>query len=141
MRHAVKALIYRADHRILLQQRDCAPGLPWPGCWTMFGGEVEPCESLHEAMHRELIEELGCMPGPVGEELFQWDWLGVNAAHNHCFSVLCEVHDDALVLNEGQAMSWFTFEGMRGIPLTPGMQENLPKIGAFLQDPPPPHIR
>lgn len=132
MNHAVKALIYRRDSRILLQQRDRKPGLPFPGCWTFFGGQVEVGESFKSALQRELVEELGCVPGRVGEELFRWVWTGENPAQNHCFSVYCEVDDDALVLNEGQAMSWFSLEGLQNIPLTPGVYENLPIIAVFL---------
>lgn len=132
MNHAVKALIYRRDGNVLLQQRDYAPRLLFPGCWTFFGGQVEKGESLTSALQRELIEELGCIPGRVGDELFQWAWRGTAPAQNHCFPVYCEVDDDTLVLNEGRAMSWFAFEGLQDIPLTPGIYENLPTIAAFL---------
>ena len=130
--HAVKALIYRSDSQVLLQQRDFAPGLAFPGCWTFFGGQVEPGETFKSALQRELVEELGCVPGRIGDELFQWAWRGKNPAQNHCFPVYCEVDDDALVLNEGQAMSWFSLEGLQDIPLTPGVYEHLPRIAIFL---------
>lgn len=71
--HAVKALIYRDEGWILLQQRDYAPGLAFPGFWTFFGGLVEQGESLQKALERELVEELGCIPGQVGDELFRWE--------------------------------------------------------------------
>ena len=131
--HAVKAIIYRSDGHVLLQQRDYAPGLVFPGCWTFFGGQVEVGESLKGALQRELIEELGCVPGRVEDELFQWAWRGENPAQNHYFPVFCEVYDDALELNEGQAMSWFSFEGLQNIQLTPGVYENLPKIAIFVR--------
>lgn len=131
--HSVKALIYRSDSHVLLQQRDFAPGLHYPGCWTFFGGQVENGENLKSALQRELIEELGCVPGRVGDELFQWTRRGEDPSQNHYFPVYCEVGDDALVLNEGQAMSWFPFEGLQDIPLTPGIYENLPRIAIFLR--------
>ena len=134
MTQAVKAIIYRNDGRVLLQQRDHAPGLIFPGHWTFFGGQVEAGESLKDALQRELFEELGCIPGQVGEELFQWEWLGEPPSLNHYFPVYCEVNDDALELNEGQAMSWFSIEEMRDIQLTPGAYENLPKFAIFLDD-------
>jgi 8-oxo-dGTP diphosphatase len=115
-----------------LQQRDYAPGLIFPGCWTFFGGQVEAGESLKHALQRELLEELGCVPGQVGDELFQWEWQGENPSQNHFFPVYCEVDNDVLVLNEGQAMSWFSMEEMKNINLIPGVYENLPKIATFI---------
>lgn len=133
--HAVKAIIYRNDGRVLLQQRDYAPGLIFPGCWTFFGGQVESGETLKGALQRELVEELGCIPGRVGDELFQWEWLGEPPSQNHYFPVYFAVDDDALVLNEGQAMSWFSIDGLQDIPLAPDTYENLSKIAIFLELP------
>lgn len=130
--HAVKAIIYRSDGHILLQQRDYAPGLIFPGCWTFFGGQVEAGENLKDALQRELLEELGCVPGQVEDELFQWVWLDEPPSQNHFFPVYCEVNNDVLELNEGQAMSWFSIEGLKGINLIPGIYENLPKIAIFM---------
>lgn len=130
--HAVKAIIYRDDGRLLLQQRDCTPGLIFQGCWTFFGGQVEAGESLENALKRELLEELGCVPGRVGDELFQWTWHSGSPAQNHFFPVRCEVDDDALELNEGQAMSWFSLDGLQSVQLTPGVYENLPQITIFV---------
>jgi 8-oxo-dGTP diphosphatase len=131
MAHAVKAIINRSDDCILLQQRDHTPGLSFPGCWTFFGGQVETDESLEDALKRELIEELGCVPGPVGDELFKWEWRGEHPTQNHYFPVYCEVDDNILVLNEGQAMSWFSVDELQRIQLTPCVYENLPQITSF----------
>jgi len=134
VRHAVKALIYRDDTRILMQQRDFTPGINFQGYWTFFGGQVEPGESLKQALERELLEELGCIPGVVGNELFQWEWRGDNPACNHCMSVHCELSEDSLVLNEGLAMNWFSMEELHGnFLLVPGVVENLSKIENFLE--------
>jgi 8-oxo-dGTP diphosphatase len=93
---------------------------------------VEAGESFETALQRELVEELGCVPGQVEDELFDWMWTGEGPAHNHCFPVYCEVSDDALVLREGRAMLWFSLDGLQNILLTPGVQEHLPEIATFL---------
>jgi len=131
--HAVKALIYRPSGCILLQQRDDKPDLPFAGRWTFFGGQVEPGEDLVEALRRELLEELGCLPGLVGDELFQWDWHGAQPARNHYFSVLCDVADEALVLNEGQAMAWMNLDELSNLPTTPLITDNIGHITQFIK--------
>jgi 8-oxo-dGTP diphosphatase len=131
--HAVKAVIYSREGLLLLQQRDNKPELPFPGCWTFFGGQVEEGESLVDSMRRELLEELCCIPGPVGVELFQWDWYGVQPARNHFFTVRCDVAKDSLVLNEGQAMGWFSLQELTGLPTTPLIINNMQRIARFLQ--------
>lgn len=44
--HAVKALIYRNDQRILLQQRDYTPGIIFQGYWTFLVGKWSPVKIL-----------------------------------------------------------------------------------------------
>ena len=116
-----------------MQQRDDSPGLPFPGYWNFFGGLVEEGESLDKALERELVEELGCVPGLFSSELFQWTWQSDWAStQNHFFSVLCEIATDRLVLAEGHAMAWFTLEELVQLPLTPAVYENFSRIAEFL---------
>ena len=128
MQHAVKALIYRDNGQILLQQRDNQPGLPFPGYWTFFGGRVEPNETFEIALRRELSEELG----EVGEQLFSWIWRGGDSAENHVFPVHCLVNDDVLVLGEGQAMKWVCSDELKTIRLIPGLLERTSLIEAYI---------
>ena len=131
--NVVKALIYRDDGCLLIQQRDNTPSLPFPNTWTLFGGLVESGEGLEAALKRELIEELGCLPGSIESELFQWQWKGDNLDLNHIiFAVYCQVGDRDLVLMEGQAMGWYSLEALKRLVLAPLVSENLSKISAFL---------
>ncbi len=57
--NAVAAIITVEGDRYLLQQRDFKPEIFYPGFWGCFGGANEPGESDHEALVRELNEELG----------------------------------------------------------------------------------
>ncbi|MCZ2208043.1 NUDIX domain-containing protein, partial [Cylindrospermopsis raciborskii] len=131
--HAVKALIYRNDGSMLLQQRDSNPDLPLPNTWTWFGGLVELGEELENALERELIEELGCLPGKVEEELFRWEWTGEEPALNHIFSLPFQVKESDLTLMEGQSMGWFYLSEIFELSLTPLVFENLSKVAKFLE--------
>ena len=64
MRHYACAILLRDGH-ILLGKR--APHRKaYPCCWDVIGGRVEDGETLHDALCRELAEELGIVP--VGYE-------------------------------------------------------------------------
>ena len=57
-KNAVKAIIYREDGKLLMQQRDYTEGLPFAGIWTFFGGTINKNERLKNGLKRELKEEL-----------------------------------------------------------------------------------
>ena len=116
-----------------MQQRDVSPDLPFPGCWTFFGGLAEEGESTDEALERELTEELGCVPGRLEPELLQWKWQSDWAStQNHFFPICCRIETDDLVLSEGQAMEWFLMKELLDLPLTPAVYENFSMIVKFL---------
>ena len=51
-------ILYQAGG-CLMQLRDDIPTIIYPGHWAFFGGHLEPGETPHEGVRRELMEEIG----------------------------------------------------------------------------------
>ena len=47
-----------SERRVLLYLRDNKPGIPYPACWDLLGGTVEPGESPEQCIRREVREEI-----------------------------------------------------------------------------------
>ena len=62
----VSAIIIADDGRYVMQLRDDLPHIRVPDHWGLFGGGVEPGETLEEAFVREIKEELGF-------KVYKWD--------------------------------------------------------------------
>lgn len=95
---------------VLLQQRDDCPDLLYAGMWTLFGGSAENEETPNNAIHRELLEELGIEINPV----FWMSYVcparsieGEIKTTNYVYIASLDPEKIALTLNEGQAMRWF----------------------------------
>lgn len=73
--HVAAAVITRPDGSFLLGQR--APDTFYPGYWEFPGGKVEPGETPHDALVRELDEELG-MKVDVA-----WPWIVREHEYEH----------------------------------------------------------
>ncbi|HEX5863742.1 MAG TPA: NUDIX domain-containing protein [Casimicrobiaceae bacterium] len=56
--NAAAAILILDDGRYILQLRDDAPHIWYPGHWGLFGGAVDPGEDALSALRRELLEEL-----------------------------------------------------------------------------------
>lgn len=110
-RAVVGIILYTDDGRVLLQQRDDKPALPYAGWWTFFGGSVEEGETPDEAVKRELMEELG-----ISANLTFWhDYAcpvrsktGGMTTRNFMYTGRLSQPVESLTLHEGQAMRLFT---------------------------------
>lgn len=68
IRPAVRAIVLDPDDRVLLVQFR----FPETGeHWALPGGGVEPGESDHDALHRELAEECGVVDAQVGPQVWE----------------------------------------------------------------------
>jgi ADP-ribose pyrophosphatase YjhB (NUDIX family) len=64
----VRGIIYKNNQLLCQQLKAGADGIV-PDYWCTPGGGVEDGESLHEGLHREMIEETGIAPR-IGKLLF-----------------------------------------------------------------------
>jgi len=128
----VLLLLVNSNSQILLQHRDDdAPA--YPGQWGLFGGAVEPGETVRQAMLREAMEELRY---DAKNAQLAFVCQGFNEAlkrpiERHYFM---DHFDTAqmLELNEGQAMEWFTFAEMQTLDLAPMITAEADRIQAIL---------
>ena len=105
-----------------------------PNFWNFFGGLTENKELPINAIKRELIEELSCVPGNLEKLLFKWifrnEW---QSAINYFYPVKYNKKIKKLILKEGQCMKWFSLEELNDINCTQSIYQNLSKIFNFLK--------
>lgn len=135
MIEVVSAVIVR-NNRILLTQRP--EGKDFPFSWECPGGKVDGNESHHEALQRELCEELGL--NEIGNISQSSVWCGefdtknlIRKSRSKIFLLFYRVSlskTDPLEPSpiEGQGIGWFTANEMRRLSLAPGNQHGLESI-------------
>lgn len=100
----VVCAVIRHEDKYLLAQRP--EGKRLAGCWEFPGGKVDEGESPEQALHRELMEELGCRVEVLrqGEPvLHAYDWGTIRL-----FPFLCQMSPESGQphAHEHQALIW-----------------------------------
>lgn len=132
MLEVVSGLLIR-DGRVFLQQRQ--PGKRLEMMWETPGGKVEPNESHHDALRRELSEELGIEVLGI-PELSVWCGTVTFPVQGYppLFKLLYRIVDfvGEPTSREGQTIGWFTMDEVNKLILTPGTKLALPSIAKQL---------
>lgn len=102
----VSIAILKIKQQFLLQLRDNIPNIKYPGYWGLFGGHIEGEENPADAMHRELLEEIGYAP-PIISKFGCYESPDVI---RHVFYSSLNVDINKLVLLEGWDMGLWTPE-------------------------------
>lgn len=117
MRHYACAILKR-EGKILLGHR--APHRKaYPLCWDVIGGRVEEGETLEDALHRELGEEIGIVPTAY-ETLASVVDNGPQErgeATYHMYLVQAWTGGEpAMIDHEHTELAWFTIEDACALP-------------------------
>jgi 8-oxo-dGTP diphosphatase len=122
---AVGVLI-RADGAFLLTSRPV--GKVYAGYWEFPGGKLEACESVEQALRRELIEEIGITIGAA----HAWKQELVDYPHALVRLHFCKVWQwsGQLHMREGQSFAW------QQLPVTvaPVLPGTVPVLQWFTQE-------
>ena len=109
------AILHRDDGKVLLAQR--LPGTPYAGFWEFPGGKLEPGESAHDALLRELDEELGIVvtrAAPWLTQRYDYPHAHVELDFFRVFEWQGDPHG-----RDGQAIAWQDRASIAVTPLLP----------------------
>lgn len=111
--HVVAGVLSDTQGRVLLAQRPS--GRHSAGLWEFPGGKIEPGETAHAALRRELREEIGIDAGAV-EPLIGVPW---DFAQKSIFLDVYRVLGFAGTPHgrEGQALAWHRLDELAGIAM------------------------
>lgn len=114
------AILVNARGEMLLQQRDNKPELLYPGCWSTFGGAVEADETPHEAIRRELLEEIELEPSLTLWQTFTHEYIyqgRPTLVEQYVYYGAVDLEADEIALNEGQALAFFNRADLETLPV------------------------
>jgi 8-oxo-dGTP pyrophosphatase MutT (NUDIX family) len=117
---AVGAILVTPDRRFLMQRRDDIPQIWYPGAWGLFGGGIDPGETEHQALRRELKEELDLELGAATfftRFHFEFGFAGAPTVLRSYFEVPIEPGAVAgLSLREGREMGLIEADRVLNLP-------------------------
>lgn len=126
----VVCAVIRRGGQVLIARRPAGKLLA--GLWEFPGGKLEPGEPPAAALHRELIEELGChvaalQAGP--EVVHAYPWCTVRM-----FAFACSLTPDGPepVALEHEALAWVAPERLTEFELAPADLPLLPWVRALV---------
>jgi 8-oxo-dGTP diphosphatase len=114
------ALVFTQDGKLLCQLRDDKPHIVAPGIWSCCpGGSVEPGETPHEAIVRELLEEFEVEVTELKSLHTHREYSVEYAGTYHAFQAQLATPIDDVRCNEGQRVSFYKPEQALELPQHP----------------------
>lgn len=123
----VVAAIIKRDDKILATQRGTGE---FKGGWEFPGGKIEQGESTHNALVREIMEELDTTI-QVNElfDIVEYDYPNFHLTM-HCY--WCEIKSGNLILKEHQDAKWLTKEELDSVDWLPADLGLIEKLKVLL---------
>lgn len=116
MIEVVSAVIVRHARLLLMQRR---PDQTFPLTWVTPGGKVEGNESHHQALARELVEEISVAPVSMAQTEV---WCGHPTPENQeCFVVIywTDIGQGDPIPRERNGIGWFSADEVEHLSLGP----------------------
>lgn len=113
--NVLAAIIKNENKEILCALR--SPDMKSPNLWEFPGGKIETCETIKEAIEREIFEELDCKIKFISihsENRHEYDDFIVNL-----IATYCELIDGYPTANEHTALLWLKAESLLSLRWAP----------------------
>jgi 8-oxo-dGTP diphosphatase len=118
----VGAIVHDDEGRLLMVQRGQEPAA---GRWSIPGGRVEPGETDHDAVVREVLEETGLTVRP-GELAGTVERDGLAGSIYEIQDYVCVVcSGDLQAASDASDVRWVTSSELALLPMAPGLRESL----------------
>lgn len=125
---SVVAVIVNDDQQLLLTKRNIAP---FQGLWVMPGGKIDLGESILQALHREVKEEVG-LEVEVEDLIDVFEHLSPGEGNSHfiilyylCRPVVCDIRHNPFEIDEAH---WVPREKFADYPMPEGTRFIIGKI-------------
>lgn len=125
----VVAAVIRDGDRVLLLERNPADYLG--GLFELPGGLVEPGETLHQALRREVAEETGLILAASDRYLGGFDYRSERGRLTRQFNFQLTAPDNpAIILSEHARFAWVGIAELAQYPVSPEVRELLRRVFA-----------
>ena len=105
-------LFLNSASQVLLLLRDIKPTIPFPNCWDIPGGMIDPGETPEQCVVREMREEIGkSISSPQLFRVYQQP-----KQTDHVFWQRAELDLSQIQLTEGQRHKWFCRDEINSMP-------------------------
>ena len=105
-------IFINSKKQIILNLRDNKPTIPYPNCWDLLGGGIEPNETPEETIIREMKEEIEIDLN----DFHHFKTYQFTDRTEYSFWKLVDFDLSILPLNEGQKLQWFSKDDIELMP-------------------------
>jgi len=125
---AAAVLFVNPRGELLLHLRDDIPTIRFPNHWGFIGGQVDPGETIDEALRRESVEEIGEV---LGDVTFWGTYESIAGGPGplvdlYVFVAALDKPAESLPLTEGQRVAYFLPADALKLTLIPSLRAMLP---------------